>query len=130
MRKALAIVVVIVAAVVLWSWPYPPWFTERQRLIARAQRLGSATFTPDGWSAADARVRATMVADLLRGHDFLGRRHDTVTELLGPSTCYADYEDMPCYLVEVSGGARQRLVFGVNHSDRPGTVIDVSFWDH
>jgi hypothetical protein len=134
MKKGLAIigaiVLAIVAAWLLWYGPYPPWLTESERLMARARRLGTAKFTAEQWRTANPRVRATMVADLLKGHDFIGSRYDAVTTVLGVSTCYADYDDVPCYLVEASNGTRQNLVFGVSHSDRPGTVIDVGLWDY
>jgi len=120
----------LVAGYLLWFGPYPPWLTESERLIARAQRLGSATFTAEGWRNADSKLRATMVADLIKRHDFVGGKYEAVTGVLGASTCYADYDDIPCYLVEGVRGGRQQLVFGVNHSDRPGTVIHVSLWDY
>jgi hypothetical protein len=66
-----------------------------------------------------------MVADLLRQHDFIGHKNDEVFQLLGSPTCYSEYSDMPCYDVEFSEGDRRSLIFGVNHSDRYGTVIDL-----
>jgi hypothetical protein len=66
-----------------------------------------------------------MVADLLRHHDFIEHKNDEVFELLGSPTCYAYYEDEPCYTLEFSDSDRRNFIFGVNHSDRPGTVIDL-----
>ena len=63
-----------------------------------------------------------MLNDLLRQHKFIGRKNDEVFALLGPATCYADYEDAPCYVVEFGDGDKQSLAFSVNHSDDPGRV--------
>jgi hypothetical protein len=66
-----------------------------------------------------------MVADLMARNRFVGSENKAVTELLGKGDCYVDYGDEPCYLVTIEGRLHQ-LEFGVNHSNRPGTVIDVS----
>ena len=65
-----------------------------------------------------------MLRDLLRRNHFIGVKNDEVFRLLGSSTCYAGYEDEPCYVVELSGKNRH-LEFGVNHSDHPGVVVSL-----
>jgi len=125
---ALAIGAVVVAGYLFWFGLDLPW--SDQSLMGRAQRLGSAKFSPDAWRGADARVRGTMVADLLKAHNFVGGSGNGVSTVLGSSTCYWDHDD-PCYLVESRGGFRRHmLVFGLNRSDRPGTVSDVYLWDY
>jgi hypothetical protein len=66
-----------------------------------------------------------MVADLMTRNRFVGSKNDEVVKLLGEVSCYVYYGDEPCYLLSLEGH-RYQLEFGVNHSDRPGTVIDVS----
>lgn len=56
-----------------------------------------------------------MLRDFAYKTRFVGQTPERITELLGPSECYADYEDQPCYNVIVSG-AENTLVFHVAHS--------------
>ena len=118
--KKPGIMVAIVSAGALWVACTQPGLNRTESLLV--QKYDSGTFTKDGWQAGTPKVRARMLADLLRHHDFIGHKNDEVFDLLGSPTCYADYGDMPCYTVEFSEGDRRSLVFGVNHSDRPGTV--------
>ena len=90
-----------------------------------ARRHGWGSFETTRWRTANKVERGRMVADLMRGRRFIGSKNKSVIELLGPGDCYLDYEDEPCYGVEFEGRYFQ-LGFGVNHSDRPGEVVQVS----
>lgn len=58
-----------------------------------------------------------MLVDLARRHDLGNVRAAEISELLGPHTCYVNYEDEPCYAVELRGGLHY-LAMPVAHSGR------------
>jgi hypothetical protein len=89
-----------------------------------AARHAARPFDSLAWKSAAHDVRGEMLTDLVRRHRFAGGRAKAVTDLLGPSECYAYYDDMPCYYVQFEQ-TKYRLVFSVNHSERPGTIIFV-----
>ena len=66
-----------------------------------------------------------MLADLARRRRLVGVHVSAITGLLGPSECYIDYDDQPCYQLAFDDATR-RLEFSVNHSDQPGKVLAVS----
>lgn len=123
MKRAIAIGAGLVGMASLWVWCLQPGFTPTERLLI--QRFESASFNKDLWSRGDPKSRAAMLADLFRKHDFIGRKNSDVFALLGPATCYADYEDVPCYVVEFGEGDKRSLAFSVNHSDDPGRVHSI-----
>lgn len=90
--------------------------------LARAD--SAAQFDSSRWRSGNREARGEMLAAFAATHEIVGRSYRQVVDLLGPSECYADYEDQPCYWVRL-GGRPYTLVFGVNHSDRPGTVVSV-----
>jgi len=90
-----------------------------------ALRHSGRAFHSALWQAKDPNARDQMVADLARGHQLTGVNTSAITSLLGPSECYVNYDDEPCYEFAFDG-AKHRLEFSVNHSDQPGRVIDVS----
>jgi hypothetical protein len=89
-----------------------------------AARHAAQPFDSLAWRSGRPDVRGEMLTDLARRHRFVGGKLKTVTDLLGPPECYAYYDDMPCYGVQFDQ-AKYRLLFSVNHSDRPGTIIFV-----
>jgi hypothetical protein len=131
MRKPVAITLLILATGSLlilaagsfWAWCSQPGLTSSERLLV--SRQDPRPFTREAWRTADAKARGGMLRDLLQQNDFRDARNDDVFRLLGPSTCYADYEDEPCYVVELSGTERS-FVFGVNHSHCPGRIVSLS----
>lgn len=120
MRRIIGLTLLILAAAGVWAWLLQPGLTPTERLLV--WRSHSAVFTPDGWRAGDAEARGAMLHDLIQRKRLVGATNDEVFALLGPPTCYTNYEDEPCYAVELSGEKRQ-FEFGVNHSDRPGAVV-------
>jgi hypothetical protein len=123
MKRGIAIGAGLVGLASLWAWCGQPGFTPTERLLIR--KYESSKFSQEVWSAGDPKSRASMLGDLFRKHDFIGRKNGDVFALLGRSTCYADYEDVPCYVVEFGEGDRRSLAFSVNHSDDPGKVHSI-----
>jgi len=98
---------------------------DLNRAASRLVRADSATeFNSAAWRLGDRHVRGRMLAHFASTHAVLGRDYHEVLTLLGPSECYVDYEDEPCYWVQLNGRP-YTLEFGVNHSDRPGFVVSV-----
>ena len=73
------------------------------------------TFSQAVWNGGDPRERGRMVTDLARRHRLVGVPPSVVRDLLGPNTCYVNYDDEPCYVLSF-GGRRQYLAFPVAHS--------------
>ena len=126
MKRRLLTILILVTVLALSAW----WWNDRlgelslgNRGIAR--KNGTARFEPVRWQKADKVERGKMVADLMRNHRFLGLENKSVFELLGPSTCYWGHEDEPCYSLEFDG-RHFELGFGVNHSNRPGEIVQAA----
>jgi hypothetical protein len=81
-----------------------------------ALRHSGRAFHSALWQAKDLNARGQMVADLARGHRLTGVKSSAITSLLGPSECYVNYDDEPCYEIAFDG-ANHRLEFSVNHSE-------------
>ena len=94
-----------------------------------AARFGALAFDTAAWRTAGRADRGRMVADLDRRHRLAGVHYRAIEALLGPGECYVDYEDEPCYVVEL-GGERYALQFGVNHSDAPGRVLSARLYKY
>ena len=88
-------------------------------------RHSARPFDAVAWGSQDPVVRGEMLRDLARDHRFKGEQVSAVTALLGPSECYINYDDEPCYRVQV-GADKYRLKFSVNHSGEIGKVHSVS----
>jgi hypothetical protein len=96
---------------------------DLNRSASRLVRADSAAeFDGVKWRSGDRALRGRMLADFAGRHALVGRHNREVVALLGPIECYADYEDVPCYFVQLDGRPFM-LEFGVNHSDHPGMVI-------
>jgi hypothetical protein len=126
MKRLLLMIVISAPALALAAW----WWNDRlgdlsMRNRSLARRHGVDSFDPIRWKTANKVDRGRMIADLMRGRRFIGSKNKSVVELLGPGDCYLHYEDEPCYGVEFEGRYFQ-LGFGVNHSNRPGEVVNVT----
>lgn len=123
MKKGPLIGAGAVALVALWAWVLQPGLTPTERLLVN--RHATQDFSALGWSTADPAGRAGMLKDLLRRHDFLGRPATAIEALLGPSTCYAGTEQIPCYRLDFGGGDPRDLVFLVNLDGGPARVTRI-----
>ena len=72
-------------------------------------------FSQAVWNGGDPRERGRMVVDLAQRHRLVGVTPRLIRDLLGPNTCYVNYDDEPCYVLSF-GGRRQYLAFPVAHS--------------
>lgn len=66
-------------------------------------KLGSETWSAEGWAAGDQAVRGAMVADFLATHETQGAEKATITTLLGDPTGYYDYDSNLAYVVGPTG---------------------------
>ena len=96
---------------------------DLNRSASRLVRADSAaSFDAARWRSGDKRVRGTMLAHFVGTRVLVGRHVHEALALLGPIECYVDYEDQPCYWVQLDGRP-YTLEFGLNHSDHPGVVV-------
>lgn len=84
-------------------------------------------FDKKRWAKTGPELRGKMVADLLQSRQFAGKKNSEVFQLLGERTCYIDYEDQPCYEL-ILDDKWYFLVFGVNHSDDRGMIVDIDLF--
>jgi hypothetical protein len=90
-----------------------------------AREFGSLDFSSRSWKAGDREARGNMVASLMQSHRADMTTSDKVFGLLGPSECYVNYDDEPCYLL-TNRNKTYRLEFSVNHSTHPGRILGAS----
>jgi hypothetical protein len=73
------------------------------------------TFSQTAWNDGGPSERGQMVVDLAERHQLTDVSPNVVRDLLGPNTCYVNYDDEPCYVLSLAG-KRQYLAFPVAHS--------------
>jgi hypothetical protein len=83
-RTWIAAGLLALTALTIGAWWFRPSGLSRseKKLVAAYQSL---TFTRAAWREGDPRIRARMLGDLFRMHDFVGHKTDEVLALLGPS---------------------------------------------
>jgi hypothetical protein len=123
MARRFVLALLIFAAIIAWRTVRIGDLGVADSLVAR--RHSGRTFNSSLWRSGDANTRGKMLADLAHTHQLVGVQASTIINLLGPSECYASYDDAPCYKIAFDG-TKHQLQFSVNHSDKPGRVIDVS----
>ena len=90
-----------------------------------AREFGSQEFDSAVWVAGGSEARGQMIASLMRSHMPKMTTNEIVFGLLGPSECYVNYDDEPCY-VFTSRSRSYKLEFSVNHSTHPGRILGAS----
>lgn len=121
-RNVLVIVTIIAALVSLSAARVGDLGLFDSLVAIRHQGL---PFDSGAWRSGSPDTRGQMLADLARGHRLVGVQSSAIVDLLGPSECYIDYDDQPCYHLAFDD-AKRRLEFSVSHSDQPGKVLAVS----
>jgi hypothetical protein len=89
-----------------------------------AREFGSLEFDSSRWKSGDRQLRGKMVASLMRSRIGRTTTNAQIIALLGPSECYVNYDDEPCYVL-TSNQKAYRLEFSVNHSTHPGRIVGV-----
>src|SRR5215204_4917091 len=74
-------------------------FSYNRRL---AREFGSQEFDSAVWAAGGSEARGQMIASLMRSHLRQMTTNERVFSLLGPSECYVNYDDEPCYGLPVA----------------------------
>ncbi|MEZ5479073.1 MAG: hypothetical protein R3E95_16800 [Thiolinea sp.] len=85
------------------------------------ESLGATPFSIDTWKNAGKEDRATMLHSFMIQYNVVGMSPEELKELLGESTAYYDYDNIPAYLVGPNNihseyGNGYLLAFPLDHS--------------
>ncbi|PID50416.1 MAG: hypothetical protein CR991_01415 [Proteobacteria bacterium] len=85
------------------------------------ESLGTTPFTVNTWKSASQEEKATMLHSFMLQYNVVGMSPKYLKELLGESTGYYDYDNIPAYLIgsdEIHSeyGNGYLLAFPLDHS--------------
>ncbi|MDK9785100.1 hypothetical protein KIT90_27320 [Vibrio sp. B172a] len=88
-------------------------------------QLGTEKFTPQAWKKASDHERGAMMLSFFKSYDINALTSSDVQRLLGESTRYYDYDDIPAYAL----GGNVESIYGEGYMmvfipDEHGTIVE------